>query len=124
VALPDDIDLTPPARGTDYELTVLAGAWEGTWDNKVPARYYVEEIGEEYAQVVSGWGALPTAGVQSGWSRREWTVLPRGAITIGDGTPSDARVTLMLSADASMMIGTSERDGVRPMKITLTRCSL
>jgi hypothetical protein len=115
-ALPTDAKLTPPAADLDPGIARLAGAWEGTWDNSMAARLYVEQIDAAKATVVQTWADDPGGTFKAGWQRSSADVQPAGKL--GWGT---TRKYSFWAVDDNTVEGTLETAQFTS-KITLNRC--
>ena len=82
-----DVKLNPAAPGLDTKIAMLAGAWEGIWDeaspNPLPSRLYVERLDAAKATVLYTWGDAPGINTRAGWQRLTVDVQPEGKISWG-----------------------------------------
>jgi len=71
VPLPDDLDLTPPAKDVLPELAAFAGVWAGDrWDGVLPHAMVVEKIDADgSAKVVFAWGTDRRSQTTHEWVR-------------------------------------------------------
>jgi hypothetical protein len=102
-----EAEVLRPAPALPTEVGALSGVWEGVGPKALPTRLVVEDLHENWANVLYTWGDEPDGKFQKGWLRVRAKVLPGGKLF----WRHPGNFTFQLSEDQTMLVCTREQAG-------------